>query len=345
MLRSVKNYLTYTFTESSINARWQLWLPALIASLYPVLLNTFHSLIIKNGHMTVPSMVLLAGTFVVPAFGLYHASKLKGVSPLQIRARRLGLLLVAVPTMYCFFGVVLFMLGSNVPDVWIWTPLWLAIALFISIRSVSSTEQTTNNTYHPALRVAHGVVGLVATIFISFHLFNHMFSLLGESAHAHIMDLGRHIYRSSFIEPIVVLAMLFQATTGLILAWKFSAHKCDFPRLFQVTTGIYMSIFILGHLNSVFIYARTFAGIKTDWNFATGDPIGMINDPWSIRLLPHYALGVFFVLAHLASGLRGILIAHGVNKQNANLTLAILSMGAALVALAIMLGLTGTRIH
>jgi hypothetical protein len=64
--------------------------------------------------------------------------------------------------------------------------------------------------------------------------------------------------------------MLFQIGTGLFLAWRWSAAPQDFHRTFQVASGAYLSLFILGHMNSVFIYARSFLGIPTDWNFATG---------------------------------------------------------------------------
>ena len=112
--------------------------------------------------------------------------------------------------------------------------------------------------------------------------------------------------------------MLFQIGTGLYLAWRWSAAPQGFHRTYQVASGAYLSLFILGHMNSVFIYARSFLGIPTDWNFAIGAPTGLIHDAWNIRLLPHYALGVFFVLSHIASGLRVVLIAHGVDRRHAD---------------------------
>jgi uncharacterized protein GlcG (DUF336 family) len=39
----------------------------------------------------------------------------------------------------------------------------------------------------------------------------------------------------------------------------------------------------------------------------------MIKDPWNTRLLPHYWLALFFVLSHLLSGARVIMIAHRVH--------------------------------
>ncbi|WP_157676403.1 hypothetical protein [Afipia sp. GAS231] len=63
-----------------------------------------------------------------------------------------------------------------------------------------------------------------------------------------------------------------------------------------------------------------------------------------IRLLPHYALGVFFILGHLASGSRGVMIAHGVNVAVANRAWSAGLAAAALMATAIICGLCGVRI-
>jgi len=97
-------------------------------------------------------------------------------------------------------------------------------------------------------------------------------------------------------------------------------------------------------MNSVFIYARGFLGIWTDWNFAIGAPTGLIHDAWNIRLLPHYALGVFFVLSHLASGLRVVLIAHGVDRPAANRLWGAGVAISAVTSAAIIAGMCGVRI-
>jgi hypothetical protein len=60
--------------------------------------------------------------------------------------------------------------------------------------------------------------------------------------------------------------------------------------------------------------------------------------------LPHYALGVFFVLSHLASGLRVVLVAHGVDRRKADrLWIAGAATSAAFSA-AIKAGMCGVRI-
>jgi hypothetical protein len=141
-----------------------------------------------------------------------------------------------------------------------------------------------------------------------------------------------------------VIALLFQVFSGLRLAWNWSSVGSDNYRIFQVGSGVFLAVFILGHLNAVFVFARTYAGIETGWDFASGDPVGMIRDPWGIRLLPHYAIGVFFIITHLFSGLRVVMLAHGVSKSGANKTWWGGAVIGALISLLIMLGITGVRL-
>jgi hypothetical protein len=192
--------------------------------------------------------------------------------------------------------------------------------------------------------VAHGIGGAVVLLFVLFHLTNHLFGLFGPAAHAKVMSLGRHVYRAPFIEPLLVLLLLFQIGSGLRLAWYWSARQGDCHRTFQVASGAYLAVFVLGHMNSVFIYARTFLGIQTDWAFATGAPAGLIHDAWNIRLVPHYTLGVFFVLAHLLSGLRVVLISHGLDERTANRVWHLGAAVSALTAIAIVGGMCGIRL-
>jgi hypothetical protein len=73
-------------------------------------------------------------------------------------------------------------------------------------------------------------------------------------------------------------------------------------RTFQIASGIFLAAYVLGHMNSVFVFARLYFRIDSDWAFATGAPSGLVKDAWNIRLVPHYGLAAFFVLSHLAAG-------------------------------------------
>jgi hypothetical protein len=93
------------------------------------------------------------------------------------------------------------------------------------------------------------------------------------------------------------------------------------------------------------LFARTYLGIDSGWGFATGAPTGLVKDSWNIRLVPHYWLGAFFVLAHLAAGARGVMMARGVSKTLADRFMVGGAVVAALVATVIMLGMCGMRVQ
>jgi hypothetical protein len=327
-----------------LEKRFDYWAlaPAAATLCYPFLLKAFHAVVGTPAVTPSPfailgAVVVLAVAFVVPFLGLAIALR-PTASP---GARRLAYVSVAGPTLYVFLGVVQALVHSPIPDEIVWCVIWLAIAIWSQLARNPVIAAV------PAVgrwRVVHGLTAAVLSLYVLFHITNHLFGLVGPDAHAAVMKIGRVVYRSGVGEPLLVGAMLFQIGTGLYLAWRWSAAPQGFHRTYQVASGAYLSLFILGHMNSVFIYARSFLGIPTDWNFAIGAPTGLIHDAWNIRLLPHYALGVFFVLSHIASGLRVVLIAHGVAQRTAD---RIWGAGVALsgiVAAAIIAGMCGVRI-
>jgi hypothetical protein len=316
--------------------------PAAAALCYPFLLKGFHALV--GTPAVTPSPWAILGAVVVLAFAL--AMPFLGLA-LALRpsagagARRLAYASVAAPTLYVFLGVVQALIHSPIPDEAVWCLLWLAIAIWSQLAPDSVPADV------PAVgrwRVVHGLTAAIVSLYVLFHIANHLFGLVGEDAHAAVMKIGRVVYRSGLGEPLLVAAVLFQIGTGLYLAWRWSAAPQGFHRTYQVASGAYLSLFMLGHMNSVFIYARRFLGIPTDWNFAIGAPNGLIHDAWNIRLLPHYALGVFFVLSHIASGLRVVLIAHGVAQRTADRSWGAGVAISAIVAAAIIAGMCGVRI-
>jgi hypothetical protein len=316
--------------------------PAAASLSYPFLLKAFHALVGPPGATPAPfaiagAALILIIAFAVPVLGLVLALR-PAATP---GARRLAYVSVTAPTLYVFVGVVQALVRSPLPDELVWAAIWLALAGW----SQRTTERV--GEAHPLVgrwRVIHGVTAAVLVFYVLFHIANHLFGLVGPEAHAAVMKIGRRIYRTRIGEPLLVGAMLFQIGTGLFLAWRWSAASQPFHRTFQVASGTYLSLYILGHMNSVFIYARRFLGIPTDWNFAIGAPNGLIHDAWNIRLLPHYALGVFFVLSHIASGARVVLISHGVAPYHANRLWTVAVSVSALTAAAIIAGMSGVRI-
>jgi len=106
--------------------------------------------------------------------------------------------------------------------------------------------------------------------------------------------------------------------TGVTLLWRAMAIPSDPVRTLQTSTGAFLTAFIISHLNAVFILGRQVTGADTTFAWASGAPVGLLADPWNVRLIPHYSLGVWFVSLHMGIGLRTVLLAHGVSAAAAN---------------------------
>jgi len=328
----------------SARKKWIGLLPAAAAIAYPFFLMSFHAAISSGA--VVPAAVLLIGAFVLPLLGLVFAFRLTGTaSPtvFDLRARRLAYASIAAPPLFVFVGVAPGLVGLHVPDIALWIAIWLAAGL---VAGLAPDAPIAVSPVKPVAgwRVMHGAAAALIACFVLFHLANHLFGLEGPQTHKAIMAVGRKVYRALFIEPLLVALLLFQVASGVRLAWRWSSLRVDGYRIFQVGSGAYLAAFILAHLNSALISARTVHHIETDWAWASGAPTGLIHDAWNIRLLPHYALGVFFILGHLASGLRVVMLAHGVNATIANRFWIAAVAAGALIATAIIAGLCGVRI-
>lgn len=315
------------------------WIPVAAALAYPWSLAAFHAAITSTRSASV-SAVWLAIAFALPLSGLLLAWRSDGET--QTAVRRMALAALASPPLFVLTGVVSGLIHSPIRDVWTWTLLWLVAGVAASLAPVSERRESASE-MSGRWRVAHGVAGSVILLFVAFHLANHATGLFGAQTHARVMAIGRTVYRSKAVEPALVALLLFQIATGLRMAWRWSNRSLDFHRVIQLGSGAYLSAFILTHLNSAFVSARWVHGIQTDWGWATGAPDGLLMDAWNIRLLPHYALGVLFVVAHLFCGLRAVLLAHHARQGAANIIFAAGLLGAAGASLLISAALCGLR--
>jgi hypothetical protein len=288
--------------------------------------------------------VLLAAAFAVSATSFAFAlrsTRIGRSNEFALRTRRLAYLAIAVPPLYVFSGVLYAVLGKPLSQEWAWCVVWLAAGVWTALGSeapvLARPAPTLGN-----LRVAHGIGAALILVFILFHLANHLFALAGPEAHTAIQAAGDKVYRAPAVEPILVGLLLFQVVSGFSLAWRWSALPGDVFRVFQIASGVYLGFFILVHMDSVFLFARLYLEIPTDWAFMTGEPEGLIHG--YIHLVPHYALGVFFVLSHLAGGLRNVVLAHGVARPQADRLWAAALVVNVLTATAIIFGMTGLRL-
>jgi hypothetical protein len=326
--------------------------PALTALAYPYLLRAFHAAVTPadatSSLRILAAALLLALAFAMPLSGLALAhwqTRLAEPSQSDLRARRLAYASIAAPPLFVFLGVAPGLAGLHVSDIALWIALWLVAALYVWFGADAPERPRARPARSIAgWRVAHGISAALIACFVLFHLTNHLFGLAGPATHAAIMKAGRTVYRAPFVEPVLIALLLFQVTSGVRLAWRWSGLRTDAYRIFQIGSGAYLSAFILAHVNSALISARAVHGIETDWAWAAGLPSGLIHDAWNIRLLPHYALGAFFILGHLTSGLRMVMLAHGVKAATADRLWAAGVAGGALIAIAIISGLCGLRL-
>jgi hypothetical protein len=325
--------------------------PALAAMAYPFVLQGFHSAVSPPG-VALPSIrlvdasLLLVLAFALPLSGLalvYWLTRAPQLSHSDLRARRLAYAGIAVPPLFVLAGVARGLLGLHIPELALWFGFWTMAGLYgCSGRGAAAPMQTTQPS--TSWRVAHGMAATLIACYVLFHLTNHLFGLIGPDTHAAIMQAGRTVYRSAFVEPLLVLLLLFQVASGVRLAWSWSGLRTDAYRIFQIGSGAYLAAFIITHLNSALVSARAVHKIDTNWAWASGAPAGLIHDAWNIRLLPHYALGVFFIVGHLFSGFRVVMLAHGASTVGANRTWAAGLIAGALVSAAIICALCGVRI-
>lgn len=315
------------------------WCAVVAALAYPHLLNAFYRAMgTAGGAPSVPWAVLMLGLALLVPFAGFAVAWRADVAP---GMRRLSYAVVAAPTLYVFMGVLTYMGRVRISDEIIWTGLWLMLA---GIAAASAGRPFRPEGGIGRWRVVHGVTAAVVVAFILFHLGNHLVGLFGFPAHDAVRKAGEIVYRQPLIEPVLALLLVFQTITGLRLFWRWGAAKRDFYRAIQAATGIYLAAYVIGHMDSVFVFARSWLDTTTSFFWAAGGAAGLLHDPWNVRLIPHYFFGAFCVLVHLACGARGVALAHGARVQAVNRLWRAGVVASLAVATLIMLAMTGTRI-
>jgi hypothetical protein len=281
-------------------------------------------------------VVSVALVYSVPAVGIgvaYLLGRRERTSSSELLARRLALLVVASPSLFVLIGVVFYLLHSAKGDSVFWSILWLTVLATGAWATVRpGTETPVSSTPNPIpLRMAHGTSALlIVLIFLGWHLLNHASAALSPEFNQAMMSTLRKWYRSEFVQPALVTLILFQVVSGVMLFWRATAERSDLYRTLQMSTGAFLTAFIVSHLNSVFILGRAVTKADTTFLWASGAPLGLLPDAWNVRLIPHYSLGVLFVITHMGLGLRGVLLAHRVSAPTADrVAWAVGALGAA----------------
>lgn len=184
----------------------------------------------------------------------------------------------------------------------------------------------------------HRAGAVLIGLFLIMHLGNHLAAIGGVKLHIDIMAQLRPIYRNAVIEPLLVLAVATQLSTGIyrvLTTWRVRHGIVD--RL-QAASGLYIATFLLIHLGAIF--AARMDGVETNFYFAAA---GMHVPNWPWFFVPYYGLAVFAVFAHPACALHWHLISRG-RKTAANCVLTTMLVVGAAIAVTIISTLAGLTV-
>lgn len=294
--------------------------PAAAALAYPFLLMLLHRYGRQLTEATTAATILSAGLGVGAAAALIVGVPLLAFVAIrrsfQLQTRRLAHLAFAAPPLFHVTGVVFFLLGIRNGEYVAWPVFWAGALVYAARTSPANGTATAR----PAgsIRTAHALsAGIIIAAFIIWHFANHVVALWSLDQNKAVMDALRLWYRSNLVQPLLVALLLWQVLSGLRLLWAKLPSAGDVYSSIQTATAAYLAVYVPAHLFAVFVNARLFHAVDTTFSWASGAPTGLLLDPWSVRLIPYYSLGVLFLVSHLAVGLRAILLGHGVRPITA----------------------------
>lgn len=145
------------------------------------------------------------------------------------------------------------------------------------------------------IKQLHYLSGIVITLFVGVHLFNHFCSIFGVEVYTEVMDTLRLVYRNIVAESILLLAVGVQIISGLKLF--FSTRKSGpFFRKIQIWSGLYLSFFLIMHVSAVFV-GRFVMDLDTNFYFGA---VGLNTFPSLLFFIPYYGLAIISFFGHIA---------------------------------------------
>jgi hypothetical protein len=323
--------------------RLLLVIPALCALAYPSLLSWLSAGLVlvhgsdrPNGPIVwvgvIGSLTLALAVMLVSfAFGLTQGSPHVG-RPEDFRARCVALLAFATPSLYVGFANVggVLRAPSAVPLAWLifWALMAMTVLLGSSSSSGSSSAASAMSPVgYRRLAVAHGVSALaILLLFVGPHIGNHLAGLWSGSVHTAIMNAARRVYRDDIVQPILLALIGFQILSGIVLVQSKMRMPSDVFGTVQTMCGAYIGVYFLAHMTAVF--AARYADIDTNWAWLTRNNGSMLGSLSNLRLISHYWVGPIAIVAHVACGLRAVLLQHHVSTAMADhLALALITLG------------------
>jgi hypothetical protein len=177
------------------------------------------------------------------------------------------------------------------------------------------------------LALAHGVSALaILSLFVGPHIGNHLAGFWSGSVHTEIMSAARRVYRNDIVQPVLLALIGFQILSGTVLVRRRMRMPSDFFGTVQTMCGAYIGVYFLAHMTAVF--AARYAGIDTNWAWLTRPNDSMLLSLLKLRLIAHYWVGPIAIIAHVACGLRWMLLQRDVPTATANrVALILITLG------------------
>lgn len=200
-----------------------------------------------------------------------------------------GALLAAV-TPALFTGVR--RIGGNQFVAWYVTTVLVALAALLPISASAAVASLAK------FRHIHATSAVVLAAFALAHVLNHSVAIVSLATNTAMLNALRLVYRQNIGQTVLVAAVALQVCTGLTMVSKYYLRRAAPLRNLQLLSGLYLAVFLITHLITVFTVRR--AGINTDFIWASHAPAGLLATIATVPLLPRYALAVVAVFVHLA---------------------------------------------
>jgi len=337
---------------SAVSLR-RLWLvvPALCALAYPSLLSLLSSgLVLVHGSASpngvivwvsvVASLTLALAVMLVSfVFGLALGSPHVRDDPEGCRARSIAHLAFATPSLYVGFGnVAYYVLQAPSAAPIAWLVFWALVAMIALLGPRSSPIAAAMTPIgHRRLALAHGVsASAILLLFIGPHIVNHAAGFWNGPVHIAIMNVVRRVYRDDIVQPVLLALIGFQILSGTALVRRRMRMPSDFLGTVQTMSGIFVGVYFLAHMTAVF--ATRHAGTDTNWIWLTrpNDSMLVSLSPSNLRLIAHYWVGPIAIVAHVACGLRMVLLQRDISPATTN-RIAVVLITAGVVTSSIIL--------
>lgn len=149
------------------------------------------------------------------------------------------------------------------------------------------------------MRRWHRISAIFIGFFLVLHIGNHLAGLQGQEHHIAYMKWARGFYRNPFIEPLILILVVWQMGSGLFMFIRNLKHLEGKVAWLQAASGCYLFFFLVVHVTAV-LYGRAFFHLDTDFRFAAA---GLNVTPWRYFFAPYYYAAVLSVFIHIGCAL------------------------------------------